>query len=286
MRVHAHAKVNLTLEVFGKRSDGYHALRSVVLPVSLCDTLEVEAADGFVCDTGYPDDLCLKAARVLCGNRVGVGARISVTKRIPVGGGLGGGSADAAATLQALNELWGGGLSREELADIGAQVGSDVPALVLGGSVLMEGRGEIVTRIAGGRELPPLHLVLVNPGVFSSTKEVYANCVPRPPDDSAGTSEMLAALATGDVRRIAAALTNDLQEPAMRLHPEIRDALDALKAAGAVGTLMSGSGSTVFGLVETEERGRDIAALLSEKGYWTQCVQSVGVEGNGCPAKS
>ena len=286
MRVHAHAKVNLTLEVFGKRSDGYHALRSVVLPVSLCDTLEVEAADGLTCDTGYPDDLCLKAARVLSGSRVGVGARISVTKRIPVGGGLGGGSADAAATLQALNELWGLGLSHEELADIGAQVGSDVPALVLGGPVLMEGRGETVTRLAGERGIPRLHLVLVNPGVFSSTREVYANCAPRSPDDSAGTSEMLAALATGDVRRIAAALTNDLQEPAMRLHPEIRDALDALKAAGAVGTLMSGSGSTVFGLVETEERGRDIAALLSEKGYWAQCVQSVGVEGNGCPAKS
>ena len=150
MTVEANAKVNFTLEVFGKRADGYHALRSVVMPISLSDTLDIEVTeDGSITsDTGYDDDLCVKAARVLRSQisdlRSQIGAAIHVTKRIPAGGGLGGGSADAAAVLRTLNELWKVGLSREELAEIGAQVGSDVPALVMGGPVVMEGRGEKV----------------------------------------------------------------------------------------------------------------------------------------------
>ena len=279
MKIEAYAKVNLTLEVFGERSDGYHALRSVVLPVSLADTLDVEATDAgtVTSDAGYDDDLCVKAARILKSSVSGlpssIGAKIAVIKRIPAGGGLGGGSADAAATLVALNEVWGLGMSREKLAEIGAQVGSDVPALVLGGPVLMEGRGERVTRLTGGRET--VNLVLANPGVFSSTKEVYAACTPRLSADDSIASRMRIALAEGDVPGIAAVLTNDLQEPATALHPEIGEALAALKAAGAQGVLMSGSGSTVFGLVESEARGAEIAAQLSAKGYWTRCVRSI-----------
>ena len=279
MKIEVYAKVNLTLEVFGERSDGYHALRSVVLPVSLADTLDVEATDAgtVTSDAGYDDDLCVKAARILKSSvpslSSSIGAKIAVIKRIPAGGGLGGGSADAAATLVALNEVWGLGMSREKLAEIGAQVGSDVPALVLGGPVLMEGRGERVTRLPGGRET--VNLVLANPGVFSSTKEVYAACTPRLSADDSIVSRMRIALAEGDVPGIAAVLTNDLQEPATALHPEIGEALAALKAAGAQGVLMSGSGSTVFGLVESEARGAEIAAQLSAKGYWTRCVRSI-----------
>ena len=157
MTIEANAKVNFTLEVFGKRADGYHALRSVVMPISLSDTLDIEVTDdgSITSDTGYDDDLCVKAARVLrnvrmleCSNVRMPGTRIRVAKRIPAGGGLGGGSADAAAVLRALNELWTIGLSREELAEVGAQVGSDVPALVLGGPVIMEGRGEDVSPLS------------------------------------------------------------------------------------------------------------------------------------------
>ena len=286
MKVEACAKVNLTLEVFGERSDGYHALRSVVLPVSLSDSLDVESTDDgtVTSDSGYGDDLCVKAARILKSSvsslPSSIGATIRVTKRIPAGGGLGGGSADAAATLRALNELWGLGKSLEELAEIGAQVGSDVPALVLGGPVLMEGRGEKVTRFPGAHEtddgrLGQLNLVLANPGVFSSTKEVYAACSPRLPNDPLIVYNMQTAWVVGDLKKVAATLMNDLQEPAVRLHPAIRDALEALKAAGADGVLMSGSGSTVFGLVPTEARGREIAALLEAKGYWARSVHSV-----------
>ena len=264
-RVTARAKINLTLEVFGKRPDGYHALRSVILPISLADTVEAEPSDGFSSDTGYPDDLCLKAARVLASRapRGRSPVRLHVTKRIPAGGGLGGGSADAAAVLLGLNDLWKLRLTRAELAEVGAQVGSDVPALVLGGPVLMEGRGERVRPLACAFRL---NLVVVRPDAFSSTKEVYAACVPRVPDETSATDEMCAALAAGDFGRIVDGLHNDLQEPAVRLHPEVGAALGALRDAGAAGVLMSGSGSCVFGLVPDEAEATRLAAEMSAGG--------------------
>jgi len=275
VKVEANAKVNLTLEVYGKRPDGYHALRSFVAPISLADTLDIELTDdgSITSDTGFPDDLCVKAARALAnagvrrpeaGGRTvepsdihpppstlhpSQGARIRVTKRIPVGGGLGGGSADAAATLRALNELWHLGKTPEELAEIGVAVGSDVPALVLAQHyhriVLMEGRGEKVSFPSFLIPHPPF-LILSNPGISVSTAEVYRACAPRTePTDGA---------------------VNDLQGPALRLHPEIGDALAALKAAGAADVMMSGSGSSVFGFVPDEATAKRIARDLTEKG--------------------
>ena len=284
MTATAYAKVNLTLEVLGARDDGFHEIRSVVVPVSLADTLEVEAArDGAVaCDSGFPDDLCVRAALALrdeLAGRIGgdamrLGARISVAKRIPSGGGLGGGSADAAATLSALNALWGAGLSREELAAVGARVGSDVPALALGGAVVMEGRGERVSRLASAA--PELHFVLANPGVPSSTAQVYAACSPRGAGRPSATADMVAALASSDVGEIAAAMSNDLHPAAAGLHPEIAAAADALSKAGARGVMASGSGSTVFGLVGSEREASEVAAKAAAAGLWTAAVRSVG----------
>ena len=274
MKVEANAKVNFTLEVFGRRTDGYHALRSVVMPISLSDTLDIEESDDgeITSDAGYDDDLCVRAARVLRNVRMFesssvrmLGARISVKKRIPAGGGLGGGSADAAAVLRALNELWGIGLSREALAEIGAQVGSDVPSLVFNAPVVMEGRGEKISPLSTSTS--SLHLVLVNPGVHSSTKEVYAACEGRPLDCENLTARMVEALQAGDLSRIAAALMNDLQPPAVKQHPEIADALVSLKTAGVIGAMMSGSGSSVFGLVENESEARRISSEMNAHGY-------------------
>ena len=275
MKVEAYAKVNFTLEVFGRRPDGFHDLRSVVVPVSLADTLYIEPAGDISCDSGFADDLCVRAAEVLrksCRRRDG--AAIRVEKRIPVGGGLGGGSADAAATLLALNELWGLGKSREELAGIAAAVGSDVPALTLGGAVIMEGRGEKVRRL----ELPPemcFHLVLVNPGVFCSTAEVYAGCKKRLQEDGSILYNMTSAMERSDYAAVGSALLNDLQESALALHPEIGAAMKALEDVGAGAVLMSGSGSTVFAVVPNEARGREIAALMEAKGFWARSVHSV-----------
>ena len=289
MTVEAYAKVNLTLEVYGKRPDGYHALRSLVAPISLADTLDVELTDDgtISSDTGYDDDLCVKAARRLfdCsivqlhgGNRPGV--RIHVVKRIPVGGGLGGGSADAAATLRALNELCHLGLSPENLAEIGADVGSDVPALVLAQHyrrpVLMEGRGEKVSlsngtisqsNIAGNLSISQsnnpnilnnrtLHLVLANPGIPVSTAEVYRLCVPRTVP--------------------AEGWVNDLQAPAVKLHPEIARTLGALVAVGAADVRMSGSGATCFGFASDEDAADKMSAALNVRGLRAYSVCTLG----------
>lgn len=283
MKVEANAKVNFTLEVFGRRTDGYHALRSVVMPISLSDTLDIEVSDDgeITSDAGYDDDLCVKAARVLRNVRMFesssvrmLGARISVKKRIPAGGGLGGGSADAAAVLRALNELWGIGLSREALAEIGAQVGSDVPSLVFNAPVVMEGRGEKISPLSTSSS--SLHLVLVNPGVHSSTKEVYAACEGRPLDGENLTARMVEALQAGDLSRIAAALMNDLQPPAVKQHSEIADALVFLKTAGVIGAMMSGSGSSVFGLVPDESAAVRISRELNAKGLQAWAVRLIG----------
>ena len=296
MTIEANAKVNFTLEVFGKRADGYHALRSVVMPISLSDTLDIEVTDdgSITSDTGYDDDLCVKAARILRSSVFGLesslGAVIRVVKRIPAGGGLGGGSADAAAVLRALNELWKIGLSREELAEVGAQIGSDVPALVLGGPVIMEGRGEIVKSIGACAygdlssdqptsrptdHLRTLHLVLVNPGVNCSTKEVYAACEARSLGGEDLTARMAEALKAGDFSKIAAPFMNDLQPPAVKLHPEIADALVSLKTAGVIGVMMSGSGSCVFGLGPDSFTAERVSSELNERGFQSWPVQTL-----------
>ena len=286
MRAEAYAKVNFTLEVFGKRADGYHALRSVVMPISLSDMLDIEVTDdgAITSDTGYDDDLCVKAAKALRSARLFdcsdcsivrlKGAKISVKKRIPVGGGLGGGSADAAAVLRALNELWGIGLSRKELAEIGAQVGSDVPALVMGGLVIMEGRGEKVSQIEHS-EHSNINLVLVNPGVQSSTKEVYAACEPRPLEGENATARMVEALGSGNPEEIAAALMNDLQAPAVKQHPEIADVFVSLRTAGVIGAMMSGSGSSVFGIVRDAAEAERISSEMNARGYKAWPVQTL-----------
>ena len=281
MTVEAYAKVNLTLAVYGKRPDGYHALRSIVQPIALADTLEIEPTDdGLVSsDTGYGEnDLIVRAARALVSRSLAAGTsrlpcthgcRVRVTKRIPAGGGLGGGSADAAAALNALNALWRLGKSPEELADIGAAVGSDVPALVLAQHyrrpVLMEGRGEKVSVLRRLRfPLRGLPLVLANPGVHSSTPEVFAHCTPRVSD---ATGAAFSPREGGDVLR----LFNDLQEAAIALHPEIGATLEALRSLGARETMMSGSGATVFGFVETDSEAERLVKALQARGFSAWC---------------
>ena len=240
MRVRAHAKINWTLEVLGKRPDGYHDLRSIVLPVALHDVVDLKPADGITCETKGLDipqekNLAYRAAVALqkaTGCKQGVS--ISIEKHIPSGAGLGGGSSDAAAVLNALNVLWHLDLPCERLCEIAAGIGSDIPALVMGGPVLMEGRGEYVRRIdadvlreLGGEALPSADSIEVFcPGVFSSTPAVYKEF--RETDCGLGP--------------------NDLQPAAIRLYPEIADALACLEGKGLKRVTMSGSGSAVYGV--------------------------------------
>ena len=240
MRVRAHAKINWTLEVLGKRPDGYHDLRSIVLPVALHDVVDLEPADGITCETKGLDipqekNLAYHAALALQeATGCTQGVRISIEKHIPSGAGLGGGSSDAAAVLNALNEMWHLDLPCERLCEIAAGIGSDIPALVMGGPVLMEGRGEIVRRIdadvlkeRGVESLPAADSIEVFcPGVFSSTPAVYKEF--RETDCGLGP--------------------NDLQPAAIRLYPEIADALVCLEGKGLKRVTMSGSGSAVYGV--------------------------------------
>ena len=254
MVAEAHAKINLTLEVLGMRPDGYHDLRSVVLPVPLHDDVSLEPADSITVafDAGSPclepaladlpaeRNLAWRAADALrratgCAR----GAAIRITKRIPAGAGMGGGSSDAAAVLNGLNEMWGLGLPKARLCEIAAEVGSDVPALALGGPVLMEGRGERVAPLEesplAGFPLPEIgRLVLYTPPVFVSTPAVFREFR----EEGRGKG------------------ANDLQPAACRLHPEIAEALAALRAKGCEGVSMTGSGATVFGWRPAERKDK------------------------------
>ena len=276
--VEAPAKVNLTLELLGTRPDGYHELRSVVMPISLCERVEAASRDDgrITCSTtleGVPyfdmrsvppgANLAEKAARALR-ERTGcpLGADLAIVKRVPVGAGLGGGSADAAGALHALNRLWGLGLSAEELAEIGATFASDVPAMTLGGAVLMEGRGERVRRLSTPDGAPPLWLVLAFCGEPISTREVYGECPDVAKASQGATAAMANAIARGDAEAVARHVFNGLQATVFARHPRTAAIATALSGAGAQATLLSGSGGTVFGIARDEADARAIAAAL------------------------
>jgi 4-diphosphocytidyl-2-C-methyl-D-erythritol kinase len=253
----AHAKLNVCLRVLGRRADGYHDVETLVLPLELHDVVEATEADGLRVEvTGQRaaelaeaggEDLAGTAARSLadhCGGGHGHGASILIEKRIPVAAGLGGGSADAAATLLALRELWGCEVVDDELTAVGAGVGSDVPALLTGGAAFCTGRGDVVH---------PVHAQttfwVVRPFAFGvATADAYAwwdaDGSVTGPDPGA----LVAALETGNDELLGSALANDLEASVVRRYPVIGDTIEALRAAGALGAVLTGSGPTVVAL--------------------------------------
>ena len=303
--ISAPAKVNLTLEILGTRPDGYHELRSLLMPISLYESVEAKPrADGVLtCATeqeGIPPfdmesvplekHLAVKAARALQRmdltdrqidrltdrqtDRLALGADVRIVKRVPVGAGLGGGSADAAGALRELNRVWGLSLSAEQLAEAGATFASDVPGMVLGGAVVMEGRGERVRRLDGvAPDTPPLWLVLAFCGEPISTGAVYKACpeIAAGPD---GCQEYMAeAVRKGDPTMAAEALFNGLEAPVYAQYPRTAELPGVLRRAGALATLLSGSGGVVYGLAENEEHAHSIAGRLPE-GLWTSVTRT------------
>jgi 4-diphosphocytidyl-2-C-methyl-D-erythritol kinase len=267
VRVVAPAKVNLFLEVLGKRADGYHEIATLMLAIDLVDELDFtpdgSGALSLTSDdpalTVGPDNLVLKAAsRLRESTGCTSGARIRLTKRIPWAAGLGGGSSDAAAAMEGLNELWKIGLSPAALARIGAEIGSDVPFFLNGPAAWCTGRGEVVTPATIGR---PLDLVLVKPPEGLGTADVYRRLtIPAKPTDGTVARE---SLANGDVDGLGRALFNRLQEPAFELNPAVANAFDRVRAAGAAGCLMSGSGSCLFALCRSPSEARQVHDDLS-----------------------
>lgn len=270
IRREAHAKLNVFLRVIGAREDGYHELESLVLPISLADRVTVRAADSLnVTVKGAKDlagevpagglNLALVAALAVADvcERAG-GARIEILKRIPVAAGLGGGSTDAAATLSALNELWGCRLDAPTLADIGARIGSDVPALLAGGPVLMYGRGELIAPAPVSR----LWWVVVSFDFGVRSPDAY-----RWWDEDRGSTgpdpePLLAAAAAGDAEALGPLLFNDLEPSVFARHPRTAEAKQRLLEAGALGAVMSGSGSSVVGLARNESHARALVKAI------------------------
>ena len=263
----AHAKINPFLRVLRRRDDDYHDIESLVLPVSLADDVAVRQSPelrltvrGELADA-VPlgeDNLVMRAARALSGAAgVEEGADIELTKRVPVAAGLGGGSADAAATMLALDELWGCGFKGEELLSFAAAVGSDVPALLHGGPVIVRGRGEIVEPV----DVKPSWWVLVPMSFGVLVGDAYEWWA----DSGMGSGfDFLPVLAASEGRldRVAGALFNVLEAGVAARHIEILAVKRELRELGALATIMCGSGPTVAGLVPDEREAQRIADAM------------------------
>ncbi len=277
--VRAPAKINLHLGVGARRADGYHALATVYHAVGLYDDLVVTPAESWKLtltaaghvDTdqvpGGEDNIVARAAALLrdrAADRVrGRSAHVHIAKEIPVAGGMAGGSADAAAALVALDRAWGLHTSDEDLVALAAELGSDVPFALFGGTALGTGRGEVVEAVPDGGTW---WWVVVPSEEGLSTPAVYAHhdlLRPDAPAEPPYPTELLAALADGDAVRLGAALHNDLQEAACDLRPELGDVIAAGEAAGAVRGILSGSGPTCVFLCTSGDHARDVAARLA-----------------------
>ncbi|MDD5954065.1 MAG: 4-(cytidine 5'-diphospho)-2-C-methyl-D-erythritol kinase [Firmicutes bacterium] len=261
----AFAKLNLTLDVLGKREDGYHNLKSVMQTVSVRDDIEIDVGTGkpwvLKCDKpGIPTDernLAWKAAKLYLdtiGKDPG-GLEIRITKRIPSQAGMGGGSADAAAVLRALNDHYGNPLSILALAELGAQVGSDVPFCVVCGTAMVEGRGERLRRLP---DMPDCVIVVCKPEFSVSTPELYRKldtvAIAKHPDNQAMESALLA----GDLEMVAKNIFNVFDPVVTEEHPELNYIKSVFHQYGAAAYQMTGSGSAVFAIVSEFE----IAAVL------------------------
>ncbi|MFD2091840.1 4-(cytidine 5'-diphospho)-2-C-methyl-D-erythritol kinase [Blastococcus deserti] len=284
----APAKVNVHLAVGPLRPDGFHELRTVYLAVSLFDTVTVRPGDGLALTvsgegTGPPGgadlvptdrrNLVWRAAELLAASAgVGADATIEIAKSIPAAAGLAGGSADAAAALVALDALWGTRASREDLAGLAAQLGSDVPFSLLGGVARGAGRGERLTPVLARTTW---HWVLGIAGEGLSTPAVYGEldrlrAAGRVPDgrDLPAAEPVIAALRSGPTAVLAASLANDLQAPALALRPGLARALRAATEAGAAAALVSGSGPTVAALADDERDALRLTAALAGAGVF------------------
>jgi 4-diphosphocytidyl-2-C-methyl-D-erythritol kinase len=273
--LHAPAKINLRLDILGKRPDGYHEVRTWIYPISLADELHIEKVDKaeITIYSAHPElptgekNLAHRAAALFLKEHAPEGgARIEIIKRIPLAAGLGGGSSDAATVLKGMNTLWGNRIPSEGLMAMGAQLGADVPFFTVGKGALMGGKGErLIT------ELPPLKLwiLLINPGSPLSTGEVYQQGKWGLTKEGEDTR---ISMPPQDLEKMGKFLHNDLEGPALELMPIIDMLKGRLLEAGAQEVLMTGSGPTVFGLFGEEAEVRRAAENLKMEEGWLSFV--------------
>lgn len=269
LKIKAYAKINLTLDVLGKRADGYHELQTIMQTIDLADIITLRELNQGIkivsSSLQIPTDeknLAYQAAQLIK-SRAGIekGIEIRIEKNIPVMAGLAGGSTDAAATLVGLNNLWELDFSEAELWEMAARLGSDVAFCLNGGTCLAEGRGEILKPL---NPPPPLWLVLVKPQIGVSTAQVYRSLsldrIGRRPSQSA----MIKALEDGDPRKIAENLVNVLETVTLEMHPSLAVIKEEMMSLGALGALMSGSGPSIFALTSAAEAAQAIAEKMEK----------------------
>lgn len=270
MEINAYAKINLSLDVTGKREDGYHLLSMVMQSIDLHDRITLQTGKKGIrltCNLPFvpvrEKNIAWQAARLfLDHNDIPDGVTIHIEKSIPVGAGLAGGSSNAGAVLLALNELYGYPMTQSELMAMGLKLGADVPFTMQGGTALCEGVGEIITPLP---EFSDVIVLLVKPAFSVSTRRVFQafrlDRVRRHPR----TRQVVKGVREKDLERVAKNLGNVLENVTLNLHPELRQIKAELKAKGALGSLMSGSGPTVFGLFADEAKARSARDYFSPK---------------------
>jgi 4-diphosphocytidyl-2-C-methyl-D-erythritol kinase len=278
--VRAPAKINLHLGVGAPREDGFHPLLTVYQAVGICDDVTVSRSAGWSLGVTVPDwidpdlvptggdNIVDRAARLLAAHHgIDATAEVSIAKSIPMAGGMAGGSADAAAALVALDRLWGVDTSDDDLLRIAAELGSDVPFALLGGTALGTGRGELVERVRDDGTWWWVAVVdpegMSTPAVYRHFDELNPDADPVPP----AADDLLEAIDTGDVDLLAASLRNDLQEAAFDLRPALSDVIDRGEREGALRGLVSGSGPTCVFLTESADAAREVAGAFTEDGH-------------------
>jgi len=286
VKVSCNAKINLFLRVTGVRSDGFHEIETVFHSIALADVVTVRRASrGFSVvsnDAALPRDatnLAVRAAASLLGPAAAGGAALDIEKRIPIGGGLGGGSADAAGALVAVNHLYGLGCSEERLEAVARTVGADVSFMVRGGCAIGRGRGDSLERLP---PLPPLPLVVVVPSLAISTAWAYNSLEMGLTSRAPRLSMIAGAIEKGDVAGLCGLLENDFEALVFERFPTIKRVKDELLASGARGALMSGSGSSIFGIFSKVGDAEASGAALARQGL-TVLIASLAARGVTMP---
>jgi len=280
LTIHAHAKINLTLDVLNRRPDGYHTVRMIMQSLSLCDTLFLQKTTepGIVLSSRNPElfpdvtwdenNLIYKAAKLMFTEyNIKEGVCIHLTKNIPIAAGMAGGSTDAAATMKGINELFGLQVPLEHLMELGVRIGADVPYCILGGTALAEGIGEKLTKLS---PIPHCHILVAKPDINVSTKFVYehldAEGVKHHPD----IDGMVNAIKKEQLDGILERMENVLETVTIPAHPVIAIIKEKMLEFGADNSLMSGSGPTVFGIYTDETKAKTAYQQMKDAGLAKQ----------------
>ena len=276
MRLRALAKINLGLDVVGKRDDGYHEVRMIMQTIQMYDVLEIEKKKepGIVLTTNIPyvptdeRNLVYKAAKMLMDEfKIKDGVNIYINKRMPIAGGMAGGSSDCATTLMGINQLFELGLSKEELMERGVKLGADVPYCVLGGTAIARGIGEVLTPLPAPADC---HVIIAKPPVSVSTAYVYGHIKPLKITKRPDIEAMAQSIKDGDLKKMASLIYNVMEDVTVGEYPIISEIKQVMLDNGALNSIMRGRGPTVFGLFDDKEKAQQCVKTLEEKGLTQQ----------------